>query len=51
MNAGFHYRLKLPVFKDSDSNEQLKAKVNVLNLAPTSLEPFKCAYSQNTAYA
>ena len=32
--SGFNYRLKLPVQPDTTNNEQLKAKFNVLDLAP-----------------
>ena len=34
MRSGFNYRLKLPVQPDTTNNEQLKTKVNALDLAP-----------------
>jgi hypothetical protein len=51
MGSGFYFRLKLKRLQGSRNNEQLKAKVNVLDLAPTKIQHFHNERKIHTAYA
>jgi hypothetical protein len=51
MSSGFNYRLKLPALPYATNNEQLKAKVNFLDLAPTRILEFKTGEVNKSAYA
>ena len=51
MNSGFNYRLKLPVLLGVKSKDQLKTKVNALNLSPLRIQTFKSQYHQAAAFA
>jgi hypothetical protein len=51
MGSGFYFRLKLKRLQGSRNNEQLKDKVNVLDLAPTKIQHFHNERKIHTAYA
>ena len=49
--TSFNYRLKLPALPYATNNEQLKAKVNFLDLAPTRILAFETGEVNKSAYA
>jgi hypothetical protein len=51
METKFNYRLKIRHSEDTEWNERLKNKINVLNLAALKIKEFKAFSSNFAAFA